>query len=160
MHLSGVGLVAFFGAQFSLGATFSLGCTKVFFDTDFAPTFGGKIKKNKTNVFFENAPQWHRSCCFLLGHNFRLGKTLSLGAQKPPLVQILPSHSGVKTKNKPKRFFITNVSQLRRSCCLFLGHNFRLGPHFSLGGPKTFFDTDFALTFEGKTKKKQNKRLF
>ena len=62
--------------------------------------FGNEGQKK---VFIANASQWRRSYCFLLGHNFRFGGTFSLGAQKPPLVRILPSHSGVKTKNKMKR---------------------------------------------------------
>ena len=51
-------------------------------------------------------PQWHRSCCFFLGHDFCLGTHSRLGAQKPPLVQILPSRLGVKTKNKTKRSWL------------------------------------------------------
>ena len=98
MHLRGVGPVAFFS-----GTIFALGAQKPPL-TRILPSHSGERPKKRTKVFFENEPQWHRSRCFLLGHDFCLGTHSCLGAQKPPLVRILLSHLGVKTKNKTKRY--------------------------------------------------------
>ena len=57
-------------------------------------------------------------------------------------------YSRMKTK---KKVFIANTSSWRRSCCFLFGHD------FCFGGIKTFFDADFALTFGGKTQKKEQK---
>ena len=59
-------------------------------------------------------------------------------------------NSRMKTK---KKVFIANASPWRRSCCFLFGYD------FCFGGIKTSFDANFALTFGGKTKKK-NKSLF
>ena len=74
---------------------------------------------------------------FSLGEHTLAWRTHSrLGAQKPPLVRILPSHSGLKTKNKTKR----SLSQMHHNgagpVAFFWGTILaRLrGPHFSLGG--------------------------
>ena len=176
----------------SFRAWFMLGGIKTSFDVDFALTFGRKTKQ-KNIVFFKNAPQWHRFCCFLLGHDFCLGHILAwghknllwyefcpriwgwrlktkqkgldhkcspmvlvlllflggthsrLGAQKPLLVRILPSHLVVKTKNKTKRSW----SQMHPNGVGPVAYLW--GDTFSLGGTKTSFGTDFALTFRMET---------
>ena len=95
MHPSGIRPDAFFWGTFLLGDTFSLGGTKTSFGTDSALTFGSEDLKQNKKVLITNAPQWCWSCYFFGGTHSRLG------AQKPPLVRILPSHLGVKkTKQK------------------------------------------------------------
>ena len=127
MHPSSVGPVAFFW-----GTIFAWD-TKTSFGTDFAVTFGDEDQKQK-KVFIANAPQWRRSCCFLLGHNFCLEGVFSLGIQKLPLVQILPSHLGVKTKNKKKGFYRKRIP-VASVLLLSFGAQFSLGGHIShLGG--------------------------
>ena len=82
MNLSDVGPVAFFwGTIFALGAHSRLGAQKLP-SMRILPSHSGKDQKKRTKVFLENAPQWHRSCCFLLGHDFCLGETLSLEGTK------------------------------------------------------------------------------
>ena len=75
--------------------------------------------KTKKQVFIANASQWRWSCCFHLRHNFCFGGTFLHGAQKPPLMRILPSHAGGRPKKKRTKW--------HRFCCFLLGHDFCLG---------------------------------
>ena len=118
MHLSGWVLLLSFGAWFSL-----CGHKRLFW-RGFCPHIRGEDQKKRTKVFFKNTPQWHRSCCFLLEHDFRMG------AQKPSLVLILFIHSGVKTKNKTKR----SLSQIHPSGVGPVA--FLWGAHSCLGAQK------------------------
>ena len=72
---------------------------------------------------------------------FFSGTIFALGAQKPPLTRILPSHSGERPKKEQK----SSLKMHPVASVLMLS----FGARFLLGGTKTFFGTEFALTFRG-----------
>ena len=102
MHPSGIGPVAFFwGTIFALRVHSCLGAQKPFLKRILPSHLGGKPKKKSS---LKMHPSGIGPVAFFWGTIFAWGTHSHLGAQIPPLVQILPSHSGVKTKNKTKRF--------------------------------------------------------
>ena len=153
MHLSSVGLVAFFwGTIFALGAHSCLGAKKLSL-MQILPLHSRGRPKKRTKVFFENVSNGVGLVAFFWGTIFAWGTHFRLGAQKSPMVRILPSHSRVNTKNKTKR----SLSQMHHNgvcSVVFLG-----GDTFSLGGIKIPFGMDFALTFGVNTKNKTKRFL-
>ena len=82
MHPSGGGPVSFFwGTIFAWWAHSRLGTQKPSLVRILLLHSRVKTKKKKA-IFFANAPQWYRSCCFLFGHDFHLEDTFSLGGTK------------------------------------------------------------------------------
>ena len=68
---------------------------------------------------------------------FFWGTHSCLGAQKPPLVRILPSHSRVKTKNKTKKSLSQTHPNGVKAVAFFWGTIFtRLGATFLAWGSR------------------------
>ena len=135
MHPSGGGPVSFFGGTiFAWWAHSRLGTQKPSLVRILLLHSRVKTKKKK-----RSSSQMHPSgigpVAFFSGTIFTWRTHSRWGAQKPLLVRILPSHSGVKTQNK--KGLIANAHQWRRSCWFLLGHNSRFlrGEHiFYMGG--------------------------
>ena len=80
----------------SFGSRFSLGSTKAYFGTHFAQNEG--VNTQKKNLLRKCTPVVSAQLLFL-GARFSHSR---LRAQNPPLVGILPTLLGVKTKSKKK----------------------------------------------------------
>ena len=127
MHLSGVGPVAFLWSTiFALGAQFLLGAQKPPL-MRILPSHSGEDQKKEQ----KSSSKMHFSgigpVAFFWGTIFVWGTHSRLGAPKPLLVRILPSHSGMKTKTKTKR----SLSQMHPNgvgpATFFWGTHSRLG---------------------------------
>ena len=131
MHPSGIDPVAFFWGMIVAWGHILTWRHKNLLWYGFCPhIWGRRLKTNQKGLDYKCTPM-----VLVLLLSFE-GTHSRLGAQKPLLVRILPSHSGVKTKNQNKKVLITNAPQWCWSCCFLLGHISRSlgGPQFSLRG--------------------------